>query len=483
MDISSFLRKGVLVGPGFEKYSPAQFERKDNLPVVLDGDFSDNIEDWDAHDKKQVILQRSGNKGGSVNIIRSYEEENTKKTLKDFVYLYSSRFSQIQAILRQRQELGAVTSIKKASQAQDKETITIIGAVLEMGITKNNNIMLTLEDPTGTIKAVISKNNKEGFDIAKDLTPDEIIGLTGTKSDTIIFGSTIIYPDVPLIKELKKSPADVAAVMIGDLHFGSKAFLDKEFSRFIRWIKGEYGTDSQKEMSKKIKYLFVMGDLVEGIGIFPDQEKDLTVVDIYDQYKKFSDEMMKIPGHISIIVIPGNHDSVRIAEPQPPIQKMMLPELYERPNTYFLSSPSIVNIGASKDFSGHDFLLYHGFSFPYYAANIESLRLAGGMERTDNIMAYLLKKRHLAPTHGSTQYQLGYKEDPLVIDVIPDFFASGHIHRATTKNYRNITLINCSCWVAQTEYQEQRGLVPDPARAMYIDLHTREVKIVGFEDE
>jgi DNA polymerase II small subunit len=481
MDIAAFLHRGILIGPEFDKLGFADLDNAKEMPLVLDGDFSSQIIDWKEHDKKKALAQKRGASPGTVTVVRSYGDENTKKTIKDFVSLYSCRFMQIQSILRQRQELNAVTSIKKASQSQDKETVTMIGAVLEIGITKNNNIMLTLEDPTGTIKAVVSKNNKECFEAAKEITQDEIIGITGTKSDTIVFVSTITFPDVPLIKELKKSPIDEAALMIGDIHFGAKAFLTKEFDNLILWLNGKYGDDQQKELSKKVKYLFVMGDLVEGIGIFPDQEKDLIVPDIYEQYKLFSDAMKKIPEHISIIITPGNHDSVRIAEPQPPIPQEMLPWLYARPNTYFVSSPSIVNIGSTNNFSGFDFLLYHGFSFPYYAANIESLRMAGGMERTDNIMVFLLKKRHLAPTHGSTQYQLGYKDDPLVIDQIPDFFATGHIHRATARNYRNITLLNCSCWVAQTEYQEQRGLVPDPARAIYVNLQTRETKIIAFE--
>ena len=76
---------------------------------------------------------------------------------------------------------------------------------------------------------------------------------------------------------------------------------------------------------------------------------------------------------------------------------------------------------------------------------------------------------------------MGFETDPLVIEKIPDFFVSGHIHRATVSNYRNVTLLNCSCWMSQTDYQEKRGLVPQPARAIYVDLQTRKTKILSFE--
>ena len=98
-------------------------------------------------------------------------------------------------------------------------------------------------------------------------------------------------------------------------------------------------------------------------------------------------------------------------------------------------------------------------------------------------MKFLLKRRHLAPTHGSTRYQLSYSKDPLIIKDVPDFFVTGHVHRASITNYRNVTLLNCSCWISQTNYQEKRGLVPQPGRAIYMNLKTRKPKIMNFLDE
>ena len=72
------------------------------------------------------------------------------------------------------------------------------------------------------------------------------------------------------------------------------------------------------------------------------------------------------------------------------------------------------------------------------------------------------------------------KRDPLVIDKIPDFFISGHVHRAMVSNYKNVTCFNASCWVSQSDEQERRGLEAQPARAFIVDMHTREVKIMNF---
>jgi DNA polymerase II small subunit len=408
--------------------------------------------------------------GASVNILESFEERNTKKSTADFVRLYLNRFHQLQAILKQRQDMVSVTAIKHTKTMAENETATVIGMVLEKAKTKNDNHILTLEDPTGTIKAIITKANGEVYSMANNLSLDQVVGIRGQTGKDVIFVKSITLPDIPLGKEYKKSPTDEQAVFISDVHFGSNVFLKEEFERFIAWINS----------MEKVKYLFILGDLVEGVGIFPGQEKELIIKDIYEQYSKFSEYIEQINPKIKIIIAPGNHDAVRVAEPQPNLSRL-LPNLAEKKNISFVSSPSIVKIGQTPDFPGFDILIYHGFSFPYYASNIEEIRTNGGLSKTEEIMEYLLKARHLAPAHGSTQYQLGYDLDPLVIKSAPDFFVTGHIHRCSVKNYRNTTLLNCSCWISQTDYQEKRGLMPQPAKAVLVNLKTREVEIVGFE--
>ena len=116
----------------------------------------------------------------------------------------------------------------------------------------------------------------------------------------------------------------------------------------------------------------------------------------------------------------------------------------------------------------------------YYADNIDSIRSKGGQKRADLIMKSLLQKRHLAPTHTSNLYIPDSEEDPLVISTIPDFFITGHIHRVSVTNFRNITMANCSCWTAITEDQEKRGILPQPAKVPVINLKTRDVKIINF---
>ena len=407
-------------------------------------------------------------------------EDNNKKTIKNFINLYNTRFTLLQSILKQRQELNSMNSIRRVKGMDEKERVSFIGMVLDKKTTKNNNIIMTLEDQTGTIKAIITKNNKEAFLVAKETSFDEVIGIMGSKGKGVVFINSIILPDVPLNKELKKAHVDDAALFIGDIHAGASAFLQKNFEHLISWLSGNTGSPEQREISCKIKYLFILGDLVEGVGIFPGQEKDLEIKDIYKQFELITHYLKKIPEHINIIICAGNHDPVRIAEPQPPIPKEFMKEMYDRPNMFFIQNPSLINIAKTEKFPGFNILIYHGYSFPYYASNIEEIRTAGGLESIDKVMVYLLKRRHLAPAHGSTRYYMGYDKDPLVIKTVPDFFVTGHIHRATIKTYRNVTLLNTSCWVSQTDYQEKRGLMPEPNKAIYVNLKTRNTKMLNF---
>lgn len=415
-----------------------------------------------------------------VKIICSYDDCAKKRTVEDFVGYFNARFSSLEKILRQRQELQGVTSISRILAKKDRDNVCFIGMVVSKDKTKNEHYILTLEDKTGRIKILVSKNKPDVYELVSDVVLDEVIGVVGVTGKDIVFVSNILFPEIPLTRSLKKAPDEAYAVFVGDFHFGSKSFMQDSFERFLSWINGDVGNDIQKELASKICYLFVVGDLVEGVGIYPNQDRDLAVKDINAQYDLFSDFVKKIPQRIKIIVCPGNHDAMRLSEPQPAVYKDFVQSIYSLPNIVFVSSPSFLNIHYSADFEGFDVLMYHGFSFPFYADHVESIRSNGGQKRADLIMQFLLQRRHLAPSHTSTLYIPDPAKDHLVISQVPDFFVTGHIHRVTVNNYKNITLLNCSSWLSETDYQQKVGLVPEPARAIIVNLQTRDAKVLRF---
>jgi len=448
-------------------------------PKPMNG-FSDLIEVELKENETGYEEQLSNGEESNVIILKNYYAGDKKYEVKDFVNYFKLRYDKIKDLLISRKELQNSTSINRVLNKIDREGTAIIGLVNDKRTTKNGNLILNLEDPTGLINVVVSKNKPELFDLANDTLLDEVIGVTGQVGDKIIFVNGLFYPDIPINNELKKAEKEEYALFTSDMQVGSKVFYEKSFLKFIDWLNGDYGTEEQKNIAKKVKYFLIAGDVVEGVGVHPGQEEDLEIKDIYQQYEKFANYIEKIRKDIKIVICPGNHDAMRIAEPQPIIDKKFSKKLNEMPNVYLITNPALVNIASTNDFQGFNVLFYHGFSFPYIAENVESIRKGGRLENVDLIMKYLLQRRHLAPSHTSTQYLPGNDEDALFIEKIPDFFISGHIHKTKVMNYRNITLMNCSCWVGMTEDQERRGIKPDPCKAILVNLKTREVKILNF---
>ena len=417
---------------------------------------------------------------GKVKIVYSYKDEPKKRESQDFVDYFNNRYRAIEKILKHRQELKNTISVNKIANKKEKESLSIIGIVNDKQTTKNGNLLLILEDPTGLMRVLVNKNKPSLYNEARNIVLDEVIGVLGVNVDNLVFANDIIWPDMPTNRELKKAEQETYALFLSDLHVGSSKFLPDEFDRFLKWINGDIGNEQQRHIAKNVEYIFIAGDLVDGCGIYPEQDKELITKDIYQQYKECAELLKQIPHHISLIICPGNHDALRISEPQPPLSKDFAKPMYELNNSIMVSNPSMVNIGSSSNFSGFDVLMYHGYSFDYFVAEVDSLRAQGGYDRADLIMRFLLKRRHLAPSHLSTLYIPDTRSDPLVIEKVPDFFLSGHIHKSITANYRNTTLICGSCWQGKTMFQEKIGHNPEPSRVPIVNLQTRDVKILKF---
>ena len=429
----------------------------------------------------QITTKKSAvNTNTNVKIIDEYTDYIKKREVQDFVKFFNARYKKIEKILQNRAELSSLISLSRLQQKKERETVAFIGLVYEKMETRNGHIRVTLEDPTGMINIIFSKTKRELYKEARDIVLDEVIGIVGTTSNNIVFANAMYLPDIPLTKELKKGPDEVYVAFLSDIHVGSKDFLKERFQKFIEWTKGNIGTEEQKHMAKKLAYVVICGDLVDGVGIYPNHHEDLAIQDINDQYTEAARLLQEIPSHLQIILCSGNHDAMRIAEPQLPPYKEFAEAIYKIPNLTITTNPAIVNIHGSTDFSGFDVLLYHGYSLDFYAREIESIRTNGGYDAPDLLMEFLLKRRHLAPTHGSTLYIPDPNRDPLVIEKVPDFFVTGHIHYSAVKNYRNITMICGSCFQDKTAFQEKVGHNPTPGKVPVVNLQTRNIKVINF---
>lgn len=511
--IEFFLKQNVLVSPEFlddlDEESITQISKNISSEVaVLDRDSTKIIEkrpnqdiNWAELEKYKALYEKKKDtkvyskfkaylleeqvekekefKQGTTKVIFSYNKESKKRSVSDFVAYFNARYRKIKQILQQQNKLKNIASINRISRKKESENVSIIGAVLEKQITKNNNIIIKLEDPTGIINVIITKTKPDLMHSVGDLVKDEIIGVVGVSANDAVFANEVIWPDVPN-QDIKKSEEEAYAVFISDLHVGSNKFLADDFNRFLKWINCKAGNEQQREIATKVRYLFIIGDTVDGIGIYPDQESELEIKDINEQYSIFAGLLKQIPNYIQIIVCPGNHDAVRISEPQSEMRSSYASALKDIDNLILVSNPAYINIHSSDTFPGFDVLMYHGNSFDYHIANVEGIRSKGGYDRADLVMKFVLKRRHLAPTYASTLAIPDETEDRLVIDKVPDFFVTGHLHKTAVSQYRHIILICGSCWQSKTTFQEKMGHNPEPSRVPVVNLKTREIKVMKF---
>lgn len=364
---------------------------------------------------------------------------------------FRSRYLKLSNILAGRVRPSAIASLRRV----DGEDVSVLGIVSDIITTKHGDKLLTIEDMTGSMKVLVRGN---GFLL------DEVIGVRGFLRNGLLIAKEIVWPEVPAPYPRKRGKGSI--LFLSDIHFGSRTFIESAWNRLVEWANQEVGDEKQKRLASEVKSIIIAGDLVDGIGVYPDQEKELDIKDIYGQYERAAEEISKFPP-IKILIIPGNHDAVRQAEPQPEFPSEIR-SLFPK-NVSFLRNPSLVEV------CGIRVLVYHGRSLMDFFKNF-----AIPYEEPHNAMMKMLRCRHLAPVYGGEVQIAPEPEDRLVIEEIPDVLHCGHIHTLGISRYRGVLLINSGTWQFQTEFQRRLGIKPVPGIAPLLDTEKMEVYKLRF---
>ncbi len=423
--------------------------------------------------KKEIEIKEKNKeadlKGVKYQVFYADTKPDKKLEVKDFIGNFKSRYQQLQRILMQRADLTNLVTINKISM--DRRQLSIIGLVKEKRMTKNKNLIVTLEDFTGEINILVKGDREGAFAAAQELQLDDVVAVKGSGNRDIIFTTNIYYPDA-FIYEKARIDKDISVAFLSDVHCGSDRHLGKSMEKFLEWINGE------DETAKKIEFIFFVGDNVDGVGIFPGQEKVLELKSMKEQYRLLASYIRRIPKRITMFMCPGQHDAARVAEPQPLIDRTYAEQLYDIENLIMVTNPSLVKITeGQKEFK---ILMYHGASIHNFINEIPELREMKAHRTPAKAVGHMLKRRHLAPTHSSAVYIPNYDKDPLVISEVPDVLCTGEVHRPDIENYNGVLIITGSCWQAQTPFEEQVGNIPDPGKVPILNLKTRELKIYDF---
>jgi DNA polymerase II small subunit len=380
-----------------------------------------------------------------------------------FTALFTDRYSKLMKIMMQRSQSKKLTSISNITNGKLGEETYIAGLLMDRKIERDVT-KLTIDDPTGSIEVLVF--NKETQETANSLLMDQFLmaSIASGKNGGFIVRELLV-PDIP-DHITNRSKTETYAVLISDLHVGSKYFLEKEFKEFVSWLS------SPDPIARKVRFVLVCGDIVDGIGIFPNQDKELLLMDVNEQMAKAAELLDKIPKHIKVFIIPGNHDPGRRALPQPAIPEKHNMHLWNRENFFMLGNPSLLEL------NGVRILMFHGQSLDDVVGTTPGLSYA----QPARAMRALLRTRHLSPIYGKRTPIAPELEDFMVISDVPDIYHSGHIHVVDLDMYKGTLIVNSGAWQSQTPFQASVGINPTPGIAVIVNLATMKVFTRDFTE-
>ncbi|HML02469.1 MAG TPA: DNA-directed DNA polymerase II small subunit [Candidatus Bathyarchaeia archaeon] len=394
----------------------------------------------------------------------------TTGSMEDYVKYFRDRFEKLQRLLKQRMDTRDASSIKSAFRAQANSRIKIIGMISEKREAKNK-VIFKVEDTETSATVLVPQNaTQELIEKARSLLLDQVICICCRKGrNNLLIAEDFIWPDAPQ-KEPKKASLPVHAALISDLHVGSKLFMREAFNRFALWLNGKYGNEKHRELAGHVKYVVIAGDIVDGIGVYPKQAKELAIRDVSKQYLLAAKFIEQIPDYIEVILIPGNHDATRKALPQPSIPKDYAEALYDSRKIYSLGNPSRVEL------HNVELLIYHGRSLDDIVGFVPNITY----DAPDRAMRLLMQARHLAPIYGGKTPIAPEGHDYLVMEKIPDIFHAGHVHVVKYDYYKGALLVNSGAWQTQTEFMRRLGFIPVPGVAPIVNLQSLKVTPIDF---
>ncbi|MDD1673861.1 MAG: DNA-directed DNA polymerase II small subunit [Methanomicrobiales archaeon] len=394
-----------------------------------------------------------------LEILRGADGMSTPSgNFADFLHYFRDRFTRLGEMIRVRAPGIPIQALSRNTMYRQQQECTIIGMVSDIRTTTNGHRLAEVEDATGQIPVLFNKD-RPAFTEAERIVPDEVIGVHGKLSNDgkLFFADSLIRPDIPITHAPFHSDHPGKAIFISDTHVGSNTFMNKEWNKFVSWVEG---SDAQ--------YLLIAGDLVDGIGVYPNQDSELVIRDIYEQYATLGEMLSTLPHHIIIVLSPGNHDIVRGVEPQPPI-----PENFRKgfpSNCVWVENPCLLSL------QGVRVLMYHGRSIDDMIGLIPDASYA----HPQQMMEEMLRRRHLALTYGKRVPLAAEKTDRLIIDPVPEILHTGHIHTSGITTYRGVLGINAGAWQSQTVFQKQMNINPTPGRAVVLDLQSLQPEVLDF---
>ncbi|HEV2231198.1 MAG TPA: metallophosphoesterase, partial [Thermoplasmata archaeon] len=236
-----------------------------------------------------------------------------REPLEAYGELFASRFRTLSRLLRGRGELAGARPVNELPHSDG--TVPVIAMIREVRHSaEKRHVILTIEDDSGSLNVLVPRDSEAA---RTSFLADEVVGLVvrlPKEKGRIPLVVTALRPDVALSRSPRRAAATSRVVFLSDLHVGSRSFLSDEWGRLVDFL---HEKGPEPELAREVRHVVIAGDLVDGIGIYPNQERDLAIGDVFEQYAELGRRLRELPSRLDVVVVPGNHDAVCPAEPQP----------------------------------------------------------------------------------------------------------------------------------------------------------------------
>lgn len=372
--VEIFLNKGYQIKPEVLEFF---LQNMDKI-----NDFLDNIEK--LRPKLSTIttetIQSFLDKQYKINVIKKTEFEQKTISVEDCVKSLNNRYESIKKHISHRLDLINLLSINRINSQTKK--FSIIGIVNEKN---EDNKFIVIEDTTGQLAVYFDERSDENF---KQIVVDEVVGLVCEKTNNKFVAKNVIWPDISLKKEIKRTKDSTYCFFISDLHMDDNNFKAKSYEKLLEWL-------NNSKFNKL--YIFVLGDV---------SSKENDIISFFNNLPKNSYKVFQR----------GNIDpNIKIGD-------------------LTLDNPSTVKIEDTITI-----LLCHGDSLTTYKNFWEDAS-------EKQIILNLLKKRHINPEFNIKNI---LREESFILDSTPDIIVAGHFHTPDVMNYKGTTIITNGSFTSQ----------------------------------
>jgi len=184
-----------------------QMARKRTKKPFLTGEIIDKLTK-EVREKDKIDIK--------VEVL-SGDKIKKKIEINDVVNYLLRRYQKISSFLSNRIELTNLLSIGKVKGKINN--FSVIGLVREVDKVKGR---ILLEDPTGQIEIFFEDPNELKF-----IVPDEVIGVFCARKGSFFVGKRIVFPDVPVRKQIKRTNKKLYILFVCDADMYEKQAKDK----------------------------------------------------------------------------------------------------------------------------------------------------------------------------------------------------------------------------------------------------------------